>query len=169
MGAEAVRILMMDVDGVLTSGEIHFDAGGRETKIFHAHDGSGITYLHRQGIRTALISGRTSDVVALRAKELGIVEVHQGVREKIRAYESILERLKLRDEEVGYVGDDLLDLGCLRRAGFPVAVANAVAEAKEAAAYVTSRLGGSGAIREVAELILKAQGKWDEVVARGGL
>lgn len=168
-GAEKVRLLILDVDGVLTSGEIFIDGEGRESKVFHVHDGSGIVYLHRQGVRTALITGRTSPVVALRAKELGIEEVHQGIREKIHVYEDIRKRLRMRDDEIGYVGDDLLDLPCLRQAGFPVAVANASPEVKAAARYVTSRRGGHGAVREVVEVILKAQGKWDAVVERGGL
>ena len=168
-GAERVRLLILDVDGVLTSGEIFIDGEGRESKVFHVHDGSGIVYLHRQGIRTALITGRKSKVVALRAEELGIEEVHQGIREKIRAYEDIAKRLSLQDAEIGYVGDDLLDLSCLRRAGFPVAVANASPEVKAAARFVTSRVGGQGAVREVAEVILKAQGKWDAIVENGGL
>jgi 3-deoxy-D-manno-octulosonate 8-phosphate phosphatase (KDO 8-P phosphatase) len=133
------------------------------------HDGSGIVYLHRSGIRTALITGRRSDVVTRRAKELGIEEVFQGIREKIHAYEDIRKRLNLQDDAIGYVGDDLLDLPCLERSGFPVAVANAAAEVKAVASYVTARPGGHGAIREVAEVILKAQGKWDGIVSRAGL
>lgn len=169
MGADAIRLVIMDVDGVLTSGEIFVDAEGRESKVFHVHDGSGITYLHRHGIRTALISGRKSPVVERRAKELGIEDVHQGVREKIRSYEEIRARTGLADEEICYVGDDLLDLPCLGKAGLPVATANATPEVKAAARYVTRRPGGRGAIREVAELILKAQGKWDLVVENAGL
>ena len=169
MSAAGVRLVIMDVDGVLTRGEIFVDADGRESKVFHVHDGSGIVYLHRHGIRTALISGRDSTVVELRARELGIEDVFQGSRDKIRAYEEVLSRRDIPDEAVCYVGDDLLDLPCLKRAGFPVAVANASPEVKAVARYVTTRAGGQGAVREVAEIILKAQGKWDEVVARAGL
>lgn len=169
MGAGAIRLVMMDVDGVLTGGEIFVDDEGRESKVFHVHDGSGIVYLHRHGIRTALVSGRKSKAVDLRAKELGIEEVHQGVRDKIRTYEEVRSRMGLSDEEICYVGDDLLDLPCLGKAGFPVAVSNASSEVKSVATYVTSRPGGLGAIREVAEVILKAQGKWDQVVEGAGL
>ncbi|MCZ6602805.1 MAG: HAD hydrolase family protein [Planctomycetota bacterium] len=160
---------MMDVDGVLTTGEIFVDAQGNESKVFHVHDGSGIIYLHRQGIRTALITGRRSKAVELRAKELGIEDVYQGAKDKIRPYEEIRSKRGLTDEEVCYVGDDLLDLPCLRKAGFPVAVSNATEEVKSVARYVTARSGGQGAIREVAELILKAQGKWKSIVDRAGL
>lgn len=169
MGAEEIRLVIMDVDGVLTRGEIFYDEEGRERKAFHVHDGSGITYLHRHGIRTALISGRDSPSVEMRAKELGIEEVHQGVRDKIRSYEEIRARLGVGDEQVCYVGDDLLDLPCLKKAGFPVAVSNATDEVKAVAVYITKREGGRGAVREVAEVILKAQGKWDLVVDKAGL
>jgi 3-deoxy-D-manno-octulosonate 8-phosphate phosphatase (KDO 8-P phosphatase) len=169
MGAEEIRLVILDVDGVMTRGEVFYDEKGHERKVFHVHDGSGITYLHRHGIRTAIITGRASPCVDRRAKELGIEEVHQGIREKIRAYEKIRSRFGLEDREICYVGDDLLDLPCLQRAGFPVAVSNATAEIKAAARYITERPGGQGAVREVAEVILKAQGKWDTVVGRGGL
>ena len=161
-----IKIVIIDVDGVLTDGRIMLDANGNESKTFYVQDGTGITYLHRAGIKTAIVSGRESKAVAHRAKELGIEDVYQGIHNKIEAYEKILKKHKIKDNEVCYIGDDLIDLPILRRVGFSVAVPNAVLEVKESVSYVTSAPGGYGAIREVAEKILKSQGKWDMVVSR---
>ncbi|MEE9605213.1 MAG: HAD-IIIA family hydrolase [Candidatus Scalindua sp.] len=161
-----IKIVIIDVDGVLTDGRIMLDANGNESKIFYVQDGTGITYLHRAGIKTAIVSGRESKAVAHRAKELGIEDVYQGIHNKIEAYEKILKKHKIKDNEICYIGDDLIDLPILRRVGFSVAVPNAVLEIKKSVSYVTSAPGGYGAIREVAEKILKSQGKWDMVVSR---
>jgi len=161
-----IRLLLLDVDGVLTDGRIILDDRGVETKFFYAQDGSGIKYLLRSGLKCAFISGRKSAVVCRRAEELGIEDCYQDAKDKITAYEKILQKFGLKDEEVAYVADDLTDLPLLRRAGLPVAVADAVEEVKQASIYVTTRPGGRGAVREVTQLILKAQGKWEEILLR---
>ncbi len=161
-----IKIVIIDVDGVLTDGTIYIDAHGAETKGFNILDGTGISYLHRVGIKTAIISGRTSKAVIHRAKELNIVDVYQGVVNKLEAYKEIREKYGLRDEEVCYIGDDLIDLPVLYRVGFPVTVANASPVVKREAAYVTKARGGFGAVREVAEMIIKYQDKWHLIMKR---
>ena len=156
----------MDVDGVLTDGMIMLDADGKESKVFYVQDGTGITYLHRAGIKTAIISGRKSEAVEHRAKELCIEDIYQGVHNKIEAYEKILKKHELKDNETCYIGDDLIDLPILKRVGFSVAVPNASLELKGNVSYVTNAPGGYGAIREVTEKILKSQGKWDKIISR---
>ena len=155
-----VKCVAMDVDGVLTDGRIIIDSHGVETKNFDVQDGFGIVFLKKCGIKTAIISARESKVVAHRAKDLKIDKVYVGVYPKLSAYESMLKELKVLDEEVCFIGDDLADLSIMRRCGVSVAVANAVLEVKQIADYVTVRRGGEGAVREVVELILQAQGHW---------
>jgi 3-deoxy-D-manno-octulosonate 8-phosphate phosphatase (KDO 8-P phosphatase) len=155
-----IRVVVMDVDGVLTDGRIIIDSNGVETKNFDVQDGFGIVFLKRCGIRTAIISARESGVVAYRAQDLKIDKFYVGVYPKRSAYENMLEEFKVKDEEVCYIGDDLADLSLMRRCGVGIAVANAVFEIKQIAAYVTARQGGRGAVREVIELILQAQGHW---------
>ncbi len=162
--AKRVRMLIMDVDGVLTDGRIIYGAGGLELKAFDAQDGLGLKLAHRIGLVTAIVTGRTSDVVERRARELEIDEVCQGVSNKLQVYEELLGHYAFSDEGVAYVGDDLEDLPVLRRVGFAVAVANAVQAVKREADYVTSREGGRGAIREVVELILEAKGLGDRLL-----
>ncbi len=159
-------MVIMDVDGVLTDGKIILDANGVESKAFYVQDGSAITYLHRVGIKTAIISGRNSKVVELRAKELSIGDVYLGIHKKLDAYEEIQRKHKIKDSEICYIGDDLIDLPILRKVGFSVAVPNAPLEVKERVSYVTDALGGYGAIREVTEKILKSQGKWETITSR---
>lgn len=161
-----IKIVIIDVDGVLTDGMILLDANGNESKAFNVQDGTGITYLHRAGIKTAIISGRDSKVVEHRAKELCIEDVYLGIHNKIEAYENILEKHKIKDSETCYIGDDLIDLPILRRAGFSVAVPNATIEVRECVSYITKASGGHGAIRELAENILKSQGKWNMIISR---
>ena len=161
-----VKMVIMDVDGVLTDGKIIIDANGVESKAFYVQDGSAITYLHRAGMKTAIISGRNSEVVELRAKELSIEDVYLGIHKKMDAYEEILKKHKLKDNEICYIGDDLIDLPILRKVGFSVAVPNAPLEVKERVSYITDAPGGYGAIREVTEKILKSQGKWKEITSR---
>ncbi len=161
-----IKIVIIDVDGVLTDGTIYIDAQGAETKGFHILDGTGIAYLHRVGIKTAIISGRTSKAVIHRAKELDIIDVYQGVVNKLEAYKEIREKYGFRDEEICYIGDDLIDLPILYRVGFPVTVANASPVVKQEAAYVTKARGGFGAVREVAEMIIKYQDKWHLIMKR---
>jgi 3-deoxy-D-manno-octulosonate 8-phosphate phosphatase (KDO 8-P phosphatase) len=154
----------MDVDGVLTDGHVWLlsrrDGTASEIKGFSAYDGAGLKMAHSAGIRTGFITGRESTAVAQRARECEVEFVYQGRATKIGALDEILRATGADKAEVAYVGDDLPDLPVLQRVGFAVAVANAALEVKEAAHYVTSRYGGEGAVREVIELILKAQGKW---------
>jgi len=164
--ARRVKLVIMDVDGVLTDGRAIYFGDGGEGLAFHVHDGTGIKYLHRSGIPTAIISGRDVPAVRSRAQTLGIEEVAQGAKVKLEAYEPILERAGLQDEDVAYVGDDLPDIPVLRRAGLAVSVPNAAAEVKDHADLVLSTPGGEGAVRELAEFILKAQGKWDDILSR---
>jgi 3-deoxy-D-manno-octulosonate 8-phosphate phosphatase (KDO 8-P phosphatase) len=161
-----IKLVIIDVDGVLTDGAIYIDSDGRETKAFHVLDGTGIAYLHRAGIKVAIISGRTCKAVIHRARELCIEDVYQGAKNKLDAYKEIMQKYALRDEEICYIGDDLIDLPILYRVGFPVAVANATPPVKQHSAYVTKARGGYGAVREVAEKILKYQDKWDLIMER---
>lgn len=163
---QRIRLLVTDVDGVLTDGSIIVHADGTETKVFNVRDGSGIKYLMRNGIPTAILSARECPPVLHRARNLGIEQVITGALDKLPAYRKLLEDMALSDADVCYVGDDLPDLPPMRCAGFPIAVADAVDEVKAHAAYVTTAAGGRGAIREVAEMILKAQGKWDKLMER---
>jgi 3-deoxy-D-manno-octulosonate 8-phosphate phosphatase (KDO 8-P phosphatase) len=164
--AKKIRVLIMDVDGVLTDGHVWLlsrrDGTASEIKGFSAYDGAGLKMARSAGIRTGFITGRESTAVAQRAKECEVEFVYQGRATKIGALEDILRTTGAGEAEVAYVGDDLPDLPVLQRVGFAVAVANAVLEVKEVAHYVTSRSGGEGAVREVVELILKTQGKWAE-------
>ena len=159
-------MVIMDVDGVLTDGKIILDANGVESKVFYVQDGSAITYLHRVGIKTAIISGRESKVVELRANELSIEDVYLGIHRKLDAYEKILKKHKIKDNEICYIGDDLIDLPILTKVGFSVAVPNAPLEVKERVSYITDAPGGYGAVREVTEKILKSQGKWEAITSR---
>ena len=168
--AAKIRLLLMDVDGVLTNGHLyHFpDATGKmmETKGFDSQDGLGLRWMQDVGLRTGVISGRESAATVERARQLDINYVYQGHLEKIPIFEEILRDAKVAPDEVAYVGDDLTDLIVMRRVGFAVAVANARAEVKNAAHYVTTRLGGNGAVREAIEIILEARGLWAGILAR---
>jgi 3-deoxy-D-manno-octulosonate 8-phosphate phosphatase (KDO 8-P phosphatase) len=168
--AKKIRVLITDVDGTLTDGHVWLlsrrDGTASEIKGFSAYDGAGLKMAHSAGIRTGFITGRESTAVAQRARECEVEFVYQGRATKIGALEEILAATGAVPAEVAYVGDDLPDLPVLQRVGFAVAVANAAPEAKEAAHYVTSRAGGEGAVREVIELILKAQGKWAEAARK---
>jgi len=161
-----VKLVIMDVDGVMTDGSVVVCADGSETKTFNVKDGSGIKYLMRSGLRTAILSGRHCPPVHHRARDLGIERCLTGHRDKLPAYRELVREMGLSDAEVCYVGDDLPDIPPMRVAGFPVAVADAVDEVLAFASYVTRARGGCGAIREVAELILKVQGKWDVLMRR---
>lgn len=158
----------MDVDGVLTDGRIYLqslpDGSAVEMKAFNAYDGAGLKMVRACGIRTGIITGRESAATSRRAREMAMDFVYQKRAEKLPAYREILRRAKLEDAEVAYVGDDLPDLPLLASVGLAVAVANAAPEVKRAAHYVTRRAGGDGAIREVVELLLRAQGQWAAAV-----
>ena len=162
--AQAIRLLILDVDGVLTDGRLYFGPKGETLKVFHVRDGHGLKMAQRAGIEVAFVSGRRSDAAYHRAKELGISRFHEGVRDKVAVMEEILAAMRIQPAEVAAVGDDLVDLPLMGRVGLSVAVADAAPEVVAAAHWVTSLPGGRGAVREVCDLLLKAQGKWRGVV-----
>lgn len=161
-----IRLLLLDVDGVMTDGGIIYDGNGVEIKVFNVKDGHGIKMLQRHGIEVGIITGRTSPVVDFRAKELGIGLVYQGALKKLESYNDVKQKTGLTDSQIAYVGDDVIDVPVMRRVIFAAAPNDALIEARRAAHYVTSCAGGRGAVREVCDLILKGRGLWDEVVAR---
>lgn len=163
--AEKIKLLILDVDGVLTDGRLYYTDRGEEFKAFNVHDGHGIVMLKESGIKIAIISGRKSNSVAVRARELGVNYIYQGVFDKVRIMERIIKKEKISSENVCYIGDDVTDLALLKRVGFSVAVINGVSEVKSEVDYITTKKGGKGAVREVAEIILKAKGIWDEIVS----
>jgi 3-deoxy-D-manno-octulosonate 8-phosphate phosphatase (KDO 8-P phosphatase) len=162
--ARKVKMLLLDCDGVLTDGQIIPLPGGEETKQFDVRDGHGIVMARRAGLRIAVISGRGSFAVRARAQELGIAKLHEGAWDKLEAYQALLAEEGLSDEAICYMGDDVTDIPLLRRAGLALVVADAAQEAKRFAHLVTERGGGRGAVREAIELILRAQGRWEEVL-----
>ena len=189
--ARKIKLLLFDVDGVLTDGTIWLfpapagvqlstqqharQQGGEggfgfvsqsmvEGKGFHAHDGTATSLARVAGIKTGLITKRISETVALRARDLKLDHAYQGIQDKLTVFEEILAKESLRPEQAAYVGDDVIDLPVMRNCGLGVAVANARAEVKDEAHYITEHRGGDGALRDVVEYILKAQGKWEEVV-----
>ena len=164
--ARKITMLILDCDGVLTDGRIMLLPGGDETKVFDVKDGHAIVMAGRAGLRTAIISGRTSNAVRMRAKELGVAHLYERAWVKMEPYEKILIDEGITDENVCYVGDDVVDIPLLRRAGLAVAVADAVQDVKPFSHFITERPGGFGAVREVIELILKAQSKWNEAMER---
>lgn len=158
--ARGVTVLLLDVDGVLTDGRIVLDERGRETKCFHVHDGQGIRWLMQSGVEVGIISGRSSGSLQARAKELGITLLFQGVGDKWEVLQRLLKKKGWRLEQVAYVGDDLMDLPLLQRVGLSIGVPNGHPLTRSKVDYVTRNSGGWGAVREVAEELLKAQGKW---------
>ena len=161
--ASRIKLLLMDCDGVLTDGRLWL-TDGDEQKSFNTHDGLGLSLLHRAGLRSGIITGRSSQSVARRARELGVEFVRQGDPDKIKAFAEVLRLAGVEENEVAYVGDDLPDIPLMQRSEFAVAVANAVAETRSVAHYVTRANGGGGAVREVIEIILKSQGRWQDLV-----
>ncbi|PIP20071.1 MAG: hypothetical protein COX40_06650 [Candidatus Omnitrophica bacterium CG23_combo_of_CG06-09_8_20_14_all_40_11] len=162
--AKKIKILLLDVDGVLTDGRIIYDSLGRDMKFFDVHDGLGVYALKKAGIKTILITAKGSRAIKPRARDMQVEAVFENISPKTSVLEKILKKYKVNTEEVCFVADDLVDLCLMRRVGFPIAVFNACPEIKQAATYITIKAGGRGAVREVAELILKAQGKWDGLV-----
>ena len=162
--ARRVRLLAMDVDGVLTNGKINLDEQGREIKVFDVQDGFGIVLFRRAGYQTAIISARSAGAVTARAADLKIDHVYQDAYPKTQAYEDLLATVGLPDEQICFIGDDLPDMCLFRRVGLAVAVSNASPEAKACAHYVTRNRGGEGSVREVVEMILKAQDRWAAIV-----
>ena len=163
--AARVKLLLMDCDGVLTDGQIWLLENGDDQKSFNTRDGLGLTLLHRAGLRSGIISGRSSRAVEKRARDLGVEFIRQGCGDKMRAFEEVLSKSRLAEAEIAFVGDDLPDIPLMRRSEFAVAVGDASAETRSQAHYVTKAPGGSGAVREVVEVILKAQGRWNDLVA----
>ncbi len=164
--AKAIRLLILDVDGVMSDGGIIVTDAGDEIKGFHVHDGLGIQFLLESGIEVAVITGRKSPLVEARMNQLKIKHLYQGQINKIPAYEDLLSKLNLRREQTAHVGDDLPDVPLFNRVGLAIAVANAVSAAKKHAHWVTEMSGGRGAVREVCDLILNAQDKWQVIEDR---
>ncbi|HCR97656.1 MULTISPECIES: KdsC family phosphatase [Halomonas] len=159
-----VRLLALDVDGVLTDGRLYFQADGIEIKAFHTQDGHGLKLLKRVGIHVALITGRDSPMVSQRAAALGINLVHQGCEDKLTTLKALCERLNLNLSQVAYCGDDLPDLAPIKRAGVGITVPNAPDYMHTHADWITDRLGGHGAVREICDTLLEAQGHWSTVL-----
>jgi 3-deoxy-D-manno-octulosonate 8-phosphate phosphatase (KDO 8-P phosphatase) len=157
-----IRLLLTDVDGVLTDGSMTFDEDGRELKTFNVRDGLGVKLFQRAGGKVGIVTGRSSRVVDYRASDLGIAIIHQGVKEKLSVVEQIAAAEGVSLEEVAFIGDDLPDLTSIMAVGLGVAVADAASELVEAADYVTQKSGGRGAFREVVEKLLKESGRWEE-------
>jgi 3-deoxy-D-manno-octulosonate 8-phosphate phosphatase (KDO 8-P phosphatase) len=163
--ASHIKLLLMDCDGVLTDGRLWLLRDGDEQKSFNTHDGLGLSLLHRAGLKSGIITGRTSSAVTRRARELGIEFVRQGNADKIAAFEQVLRQAGVAETEVAFVGDDLTDIPIMRRAELAVAVADAVDETRSVAHYITRAKGGHGAVREVIKLILSSQDRWNDLVA----
>ncbi|MEY3808473.1 MAG: 3-deoxy-manno-octulosonate-8-phosphatase KdsC [Pseudomonadota bacterium] len=162
--AKKLKLLILDVDGVLTDGRLFFDTEGNEYKSFHARDGHGIKLLRQTGVEVAVISGRKSKSVALRMKNLGIEYVYQGHENKIAAFNELLEKTGISPEQAAHVGDDLLDLPIMIRVGLAIAVNDANFAVKQHANWCTDLPGGQGAVREVCDFIMQAQGRFDDVL-----
>lgn len=161
-----VKLLLLDVDGIMTDGRIIYVNDGGEAKAFDVKDGHGLKLLQRAGIRVGIITGRQSEIVARRAKELGIDLVYQNAKDKLVPFREILKNLALSPAEVAYMGDDVVDLPILLRVGFSATVADAVDDVKPHVDYITQRPGGRGAVREVCDLMLKQAGHWEAQTAR---
>jgi 3-deoxy-D-manno-octulosonate 8-phosphate phosphatase (KDO 8-P phosphatase) len=162
--ASRIKLLLMDCDGVLTDGRLWLTEDGDDQKSFNTHDGLGLSLLHRAGLHSGIISGRNSRAVTRRASELGVEFVRQGDPDKIEAFEQLMRLAGVNSNEVAFIGDDLTDIPVMQRSALAVAVADAVAETRSVAHYVTRAEGGHGAVREVIEIILKSQGRWQGLV-----
>lgn len=161
-----IRLLLLDVDGVLTDGGIVYDGNGIEIKVFNVRDGHGIKMLQRYGIEVGIITGRVSPVVDIRAKELGISLIYQGALKKLDSYNDIKQKTGFTDNQIAYIGDDIIDVPVMRRVAFAAAPVDAILAVRNVAHYVAESAGGRGAVREVCDLILKGRGFWDQVVVR---
>jgi 3-deoxy-D-manno-octulosonate 8-phosphate phosphatase (KDO 8-P phosphatase) len=161
-----IKMILMDVDGVMTGGEIIYSSTGEELKVFNIHDGMAMTMARMAGLKTGIITGRMSEMVRRRAEELKFDAVVQGQTDKLAAYEDIKARFNLTDADIAFIGDDLVDLCILKRVGFSAAVADARQAVKNASDYVTAAAGGRGAVREVVDLILESQNKLSRLVAQ---
>jgi 3-deoxy-D-manno-octulosonate 8-phosphate phosphatase (KDO 8-P phosphatase) len=168
--AKPILVVLMDVDGTLTDGSVTLasqsDGSAQEIKTFDAHDGQGLTLAVTAGLRTGVITGRSSAALRRRCKELDVEFVYEKQGHKIAAYEDVLRKTGAKESEVAYLGDDLPDLTIMRRVGLAAAVANAAPEVRRAAHYRTKSVGGKGAVREVIEVILKSKGVWEEMIEK---
>lgn len=162
--AQKVKMIILDVDGVLTDGSIAIGSDGELFKSFNVRDGLGITLAQKHGIKTAIITGRKSKMLAYRAKELKINAFYQDKKNKIPAYRQLQQEFALKPEEFAYIGDDLFDLAVMNDVGFPATVSDATDEAKSVAKFISDFAGGKGAVRQIIEFILKSQGKWQQIV-----
>ncbi|PKN70507.1 MAG: phenylphosphate carboxylase subunit delta [Deltaproteobacteria bacterium HGW-Deltaproteobacteria-12] len=161
-----IKMLILDVDGVMTDGRVIMDDSGKEIKNFDVRDGHGIKLIQRYGIKVVLLTGRQSEVVKHRAQDLGIREIYQKVFNKKEVFVKILKKNKLSSADVAFMGDDIVDIPVLKAVGFSAAVADALDVVKKSVAYVTKNMGGRGAVREVCDMLLQAQGKWPEIAAK---
>lgn len=164
--ARHIRLLVLDVDGVMTHGHVTYQSDGQETKTFDTQDGLGLVLLRQHGIELAIITGRTSPMVERRVKELGIHHLQQGRLDKETALVALSEQCGIPLKACAYCGDDLPDMGAIKRAGLGISVPNAPSYVREAARHVTARRGGEGAVREICELLLSAQGHWQNILTR---
>lgn len=164
--AKKIELFLMDVDGVLTDGRIVYGPDGSEFKFFDVKDGHGIKLIQRTGIKVGIITGRSSELVARRSRELGIDLVYQGQFDKIKTLSKVMGETGIEEEKIAYVGDDIVDLPVMKRVGFAATVQDAVQEVKDVAHFIAKRSGGRGAIREIIEYILKNKGLWDKVIAK---
>lgn len=155
--AANIQLAIFDVDGVMTDGQLHFTENGESLKTFHAHDGQGIKLLQKTGVHVAIITSRKSPIINQRMETLGVTHIYQGQTNKMAAFDDLLNAFKLHPDQVAYTGDDLPDLALIRRAGLGIAVANAIPWIKQHADWQTKATGGNGAVREVCELIMRAQ------------
>jgi len=162
--ARKIKLLLLDVDGVLTDGRIIYDSRGRDSKFFDVHDGMGVYALSKCGIKTILITAKGSRSIRPRARDMHVESVFENISPKTKVLDKILQKYNIGLDEICFAGDDLVDLCLMKKAGFPIAVFNACPEIKQVASYITLREGGRGAVREIAELILKAQGKWQDIL-----
>ncbi|MBU3911049.1 MAG: HAD-IIIA family hydrolase [Candidatus Omnitrophica bacterium] len=163
--AKKIKLLILDVDGVLTEGHIIYDNFGDELKCFNVQDGLGMFLLNNAGIRSVIITAKKSRVVKRRAHDMRVAAVYSN-HDKLKVYQKVLKKFRVKDEEVCFIGDELLDLPLIKRVGLAVAPPNAVEDVKKLAHYVTQKHGGRGAVREVIEIILKSQGLWDKTIER---
>lgn len=166
--AQKIKLLLLDVDGVLTDGSIIYGEKAGEMKSFHVHDGQGIRWLLKEGIKVGFLSGRSSGAVAMRAKDLGISFLFQGIKDKVGTYSELLQTANFEPNQVSFMGDDFVDVRLLQKVGLSISVPNGHPLVQKEVDYVTQASGGFGAVREVAELILKAQGKWESLLRDHG-
>lgn len=161
-----IKLLLLDVDGVLTRGSIIYTDAAEEVKVFSVKDGLGIRLLMDAGIQVGIITGRRSQALQTRCDNLGITMIYDGISDKEQVLETIIRETGLGPDEIAFAGDDLPDIRIMRKTGLPIAVANACSEVRAEALYITAAYGGDGAVREISELILKSQGLWDQVIDR---